>query len=112
MTKYATRTSAFALFLLLAVTGTPGLNLARADDVDDKWTGPGWYQVFYSTGVHLIYSGPYANQNACFDYVKSLSPEYEAKMSRKYGTYGDEDNGWVFYCMNLNTKAEWHDMAQ
>jgi hypothetical protein len=102
----------FAALAATAAFGTFGLNPARADDVDDKWTGPGWYQVFYSTGVHLIYSGPYTSQNACFDYVKSLSPSYQAGMSQKYGTYGDRDNGWVFYCSKLNTKAEWHDMDQ
>jgi hypothetical protein len=105
-------TAALAVLMLVAISGPFELNFARADDIDDRWTGPGWYQVFHSTEVYLIYSGPYASQSACFDYVKGLSPSYSAKMSKKYGRYGDEKNGWVFYCHELKSKAEWHDMAQ
>ena len=87
---------------------------ARADDFDDDdaWKGPGFYEVFYSTGVYLIYSGPYATQDACLAYVKGLGDSFVNEMSAKYGTYGDEDNGWVIYCMPLNTKAECHDLDQ
>jgi hypothetical protein len=87
--------------------------LARAEDnPDDDWKGPGFYQVFYSTDVYLIYSGPYATKQACVDYVQSLSDDYMKNMTQKYGDYGDMANGWLFECIPLNTKAEWHDLDQ
>ncbi len=33
-------------------------------------------------------------------------------MNQKYGTYGDKDNGYLFYCVQLDSKAQWHDMDQ
>ncbi len=101
------------VFIALFVMAMWRADFARADDnPDDDWKGPGWYQVFYSTDVYLIYSGPYTSQDACIAYVKSLSDDYMSEMTQKYGTYGDEDNGWLFECMPLNTKDDWHELDQ
>lgn len=104
------RSIALAAILGAAVWAT---GFARAgDNPDDDWKGPGFYEVFYSTGVYLIYSGPYANEQACDDYVKALSDDYMNKMIQKYGDYGDVTNGWLFECIPLNSKDEWHELDQ
>jgi hypothetical protein len=103
--------AAFVALLATAILGTLGLSFARADDDDNGWKGPGWYQVFYGTGVYLIYSGPYADQDACNSYVQQrLADEgYMKEMYQKYGTYGDHDHGFDFYCVTLNSKTELPD---
>ncbi len=33
-------------------------------------------------------------------------------MGQKYGKFGDEDAGWSFYCVEFDTKAEWHEINE
>lgn len=109
ITRY--RNIGFAILVAMTTITGMGRNIARGDEEDDKFTGPGWYEIFYSTGVHLIYSGPYASEDACWSYTDGiLTADYIKNMSRKYGKYNDVDNGWLMECRPLKTKAEWIDL--
>src|ERR1700752_41948 len=101
---------AFATLAVTILSGAFGLNLAHADS-DNGWKGPGWYQVFYSTGVYLIYSGPYATQAAFYDYVQPRldDDDYMKGMGAKYGKYGDGDDDWEFECRPLNAATDLPD---
>lgn len=101
----------FAILVVMTAVIATGRNVARADEEDDKFTGPGWYEIFYSTGVYMIYSGPYATEEACSAYTDGiLTDDYIKNMSRKYGKFNDIDNGWLMECRPLKTKAEWIDL--
>jgi hypothetical protein len=74
-----------------------------------RWTAPGYYEVFYTTDTsYTIWSGPYDTESQCIAYVKNrfADPAYAERMRRKWGTFGDRENGFVLYCFLLKTKED------
>ncbi len=113
MTSILKRTVAVVALLSVATAGALGPKSARANSDDDKyWKGPGIYELFYSTGVYLVYSGPYADVDSCMVRAKKRIADaaWMTRMYHKYGDFGDKEHGWTIYCNEIGSKKVFDEL--